>query len=286
MSLIVAARKDAALLADIDTADPAEGFCCWWLGQSGFLIKTATGRFLFDPYLSDSLTTKYADTDKPHVRMSERVADPAEFKQLDAITSSHNHTDHLDAETLNPLLAANPQTRLIVPTANTRFVADRLGIDAGLPYGLNDKETVTVGAFTFHGIAAAHNDVDRDDAGCCKYMGYVVEFDTPAGPMAIYHSGDTLWHQTLVEQLSSFDITLALLPINGNLPTRRVAGNLWGQEAAELASTIGAGCVVPCHYDMFTFNTQSTDAFVAACKRLDQPFRVLHGGERLDFPLI
>lgn len=285
MSLILAMHKDAALLADIDQADPGKGFCCWWLGQSGFLVKTATGRLLFDPYLSDSLTNKYADTDKPHIRISERVADPTALTGLDAITSSHNHSDHLDAQTLKPLLVANPQATLVIPTANKHFVAERLGIDATFPSGLNDGESVTIGAFTFHGIAAAHNAVDRDDAGCCKYLGYVVEFETPAGQMAIYHSGDTLWHETLVEQLSHFDITLALLPINGNLPTRRVAGNLWGQEAAELARTVGADCVVPCHYDMFTFNTQTTHAFTAACESLGQPFRILRGGECLDLPI-
>ncbi|MEE9403596.1 MAG: MBL fold metallo-hydrolase [Algisphaera sp.] len=285
MSLIAAHQKDADLLADINRADLGQGFCCWWLGQSGFLIKTAAGMLLFDPYLSDSLTTKYASTDKPHTRMSQRVVDPATLIGLDVITSSHNHTDHLDAQTLSPLLAANPQAKLVVPEANRAFVADRLEMDPRLPLGLNDGQSVIVGPFTLHGIAAAHNTVARDDAGQCKFMGYVATFETPAGPAAIYHSGDTLWHDSLVEQLSAFDLSLALLPINGNLPTRRVAGNLWGQEAAMLAKTVGAKCVVPCHYDLFTFNTQTPDAFVAACQELEQPYRVPRGGERLDFPL-
>ncbi len=285
MSLIPAAQKNEALLADIARTKPGDGFGCWWLAQSGFLIKTAGGMVLFDPYLSDSLTTKYADTDKPHTRMSEPVVDPALLTGIDAVTSTHNHTDHLDAQTLGPLLAANPQAKLVIPEANRAFVSKRLEIAEDFPLGLNDGESTTVGAFTFHGIAAAHNTVDRDDTGRCKYLGYVVEFETPTGPVAVYHSGDTLWHDALVEQLSGFNIALALLPINGNLPTRRVSGNLWGQEAAQLAKTIGAGCVVPCHYDLFTFNTQTPDAFVAACQELGQPYRVMRGGERLDLPL-
>ena len=55
------------------------------------------------PYLSDSLTAKYAGTDKPHVRMTERAIDPARLDFIDVVTSSHNHTDHLDHETLWPL---------------------------------------------------------------------------------------------------------------------------------------------------------------------------------------
>src|SRR5689334_4788088 len=65
----------------------------WWLGQSGFLVQWAGKHLLLDPYLSDSLTLKYANTDKPHVRMSERVIDPERLTFINVVTSSHNHTD-------------------------------------------------------------------------------------------------------------------------------------------------------------------------------------------------
>ena len=51
---------------------------------------------------------------------------------------SHNHTDHLDAETLAPAAAANPQARLIIPRANRAFVAERLQMDAKDLIGLDD----------------------------------------------------------------------------------------------------------------------------------------------------
>ena len=75
----------------------------WWLGQSGFLLHYRRHFLLLDPYLSDSLTTKYARTDKPHVRMTRRVVDPAQLGFVHVVTSSHNHTDHLDAETILPM---------------------------------------------------------------------------------------------------------------------------------------------------------------------------------------
>ena len=71
-----------------------------------------------------------------------------------------------------------------------------------------------------------------------------------------------------------------MLPINGRAPERRVAGNLHGREAARLAKDIGARMVIPCHYEMFEFNTATPEEFVAECLRLDQPFRVLRAGER------
>jgi L-ascorbate metabolism protein UlaG (beta-lactamase superfamily) len=76
-------------------------------------------------------------------------------------------------------------------------------------------------------------------------------------------------------------IDVALLPINGRAPERRVAGNLTGEEAAALAHEIGARTAVPMHFEMFEFNTEPPDAFAAACERLGQPYRVLRAGERL-----
>ena len=273
--MIECAQKDDALLADIRSADVTRGFAVWWLGQSGFLVKTRGGVILFDPYLSDSLTKKYAGTDKPHVRMTERPIDPIRLDMVDVVTSSHNHTDHLDAETLGPL----PCKVLLLPEANIPFALNRVGQRSGLvPLPMWDGYRLEVGGIPFHGITAAHNEVKRDENGKPEFMGFVAEF--PGG--CVYHSGDTLMHDGLTEQLQPFDIDLALLPINGNRPERRVAGNLFGDEAARLANTIGAKLVVPCHYDMFTFNTESPELFVRTCEEIGQPYRVLRCGERLD----
>src|SRR4029079_16810834 len=76
-----------------------------WLGQSGFLIKHGDRHLLIDPYLSDSLTKKYQDTDKPHARMMRRVSAREKRNFIDVVSSSHNHTDHLDPDTLRPLFA-------------------------------------------------------------------------------------------------------------------------------------------------------------------------------------
>ena len=84
----------------------------------------------------------------------------------------------------------------------------------------------------------------------------------------------------MAERLRKFNIDLAMLPINGASPERRVSGNLDGAEAARLAKAIAARIVIPCHYDMFEFNTATPDGFVAECKRIGQAFCVLRQGER------
>src|SRR5207253_5484263 len=129
-SMNPAFQKDDSFLADVRRALATRARALWWLGQSGFLVVQNGRAVMFDPYLSDSLTRKYANTDKPHTRITERVVDPAALGALgiiDFITSSHNHADHLDGETVVPLLAANPGARLIIPAANRDFVLERLG---------------------------------------------------------------------------------------------------------------------------------------------------------------
>ena len=270
-------QRDEAFLADVARpAASADELRLWWLGQSGFLLRYGGELALLDPYLSDSLTRKYAATDKPHVRMTGRVIAPERLTGIGVITSSHNHTDHLDAETLRPLLSANPDAALVFPEANRQTVQERAGASAATLIGLDDGQSASIGAFTFHGIAAAHNELARDAAGRCLYLGYVVR----CGPWTIYHSGDTLLYPHLAEKVRALGpIDIALLPINGNKPERRVAGNLDGREAAQLAHEIGARCVIPCHYEMFEFNTASPDEFAEQCRALHQPFTILRAGE-------
>ena len=263
--------QDDAFLASV-----TEGRACgdeavriWWLGQSGFLVQWRGEHLLLDPYLSDSLTKKYSRTDKPHVRMTELVIVPERLDFIDVITSSHNHTDHLDPETLIPLLHANPRASLVVPAANLAFVAERLGVAQSVPRGLRIGESMSIGSCTITAVPAAHEEL-RDEFG-----GYVIE----VGSVTIYHSGDTVLFSGMVEHLREFHVDVALLPINGRAPERRVAGNLDGPEAARLARGIGAKVVIPCHYEMFEFNTASPALFVAECERIGQPFRVLKAGE-------
>ena len=279
MELIKAAKKGEELVAEMDSfLQDSDGFSLWWLGQSGYLLQYNGKRILIDPYLSDSLTKKYAATDKPHTRMSELVVDPQLLKNISVISSSHNHTDHLDAETIIPILENNLGITFIIPEANRVFVAERVKCKIDFPLGLNDGNAVTLDGFTFHGIPAKHNEIERDEQGQCKYMGYVVTF----GKYNIYHSGDTLWFDDLVHLLKPFHIDLALLPINGNKPERKVAGNLDSTEAAALAKAIAAGWVIPCHYDMFHFNTADVNEFAREAEKIDQPYKVLIGGERFD----
>ncbi len=283
--MITPLLQDDALLDDV-VAARRERDCLhlWWLGQSGYLVQWQGRHLLLDPYLSDSLTRKYAATDKPHVRISERVIAPERLDFVDVVTSSHNHTDHLDPATLRPLAGASLSLRLVCARANLAEASQRSGLAASRMVALDpddDPNETKLGPFAIHAVPAAHEDLARDRSGHFLHIGFVVK----AGPFVIYHSGDTVLFPGLEACLFRQRVDIALLPINGRAPERRVAGNLSGREAAQLAKDIEAKLVVPCHYDLFEFNTVSPDEFVAECCRLGQPHRVLRLGERLTWPL-
>jgi L-ascorbate metabolism protein UlaG (beta-lactamase superfamily) len=165
------------LLDDIrESSADDQHFRMWWLGQSGFLVQWQGHHLLFDPYLSDSLTRKYADTDKPHTRMFQRVVDPARLDMVDVITSSHFHTDHLDAETILPIVNANPGVAIVVPAAHHERAAERLQMDVSRLTPIDAGETLTVDGFELSAVPAAHEQVERDEQGRHLYLGYVAQF--------------------------------------------------------------------------------------------------------------
>ena len=231
-------------------APSTAGTHVWWLGQSGFLIASEGRHLLIDPYLSDSLTAKYEGTATPHVRMAPRVVAPEQLAFVDVVLSTHGHTDHLDGETLRAIGAP-----VVAPARIVELARERSG---GEVTPISEGETIETSGFRVHAVPAEH-----PGEHC---IGYVLE----AGGRRLYHSGDTTWVDPGVR-----GVDIAFLPINGMLD------NLNGPEAARLARTVEARLAVPCHYDMFAFNTASPDVFVAECERLGQPYRVLRQGERL-----
>ena len=248
--MIEPALADDAFLADVRAAGP--GVHLWWLGQSGYLLAAGGRHLLVDPYLSDSLTAKYAGTDTPHVRMTRRVVAPEELAFADVVLSTHAHTDHLDAETLEPILRGGGT--LVAPAGTVDEARRRSGVE---PTPIAEGDAVEIPGFRVEAVPAEHT-----GPHC---VGYVIT----AGGIRVYHSGDT----TSVPDVPPVEV--ALLPINGKL------GNLDGVAAARAARRIGAGLAIPCHYATFRFNTASTREFTAECRRLKQPSRVLRAGERL-----
>ena len=272
--------QGAALLAEIGATKPVPGsLIVWWLGQSGFLIKSQAGQLLIDPYLSEHLTRKYEATDRPHIRMTRAPLRGGDLRNVDLVICSHKHSDHLDPGTVPDLLATSTQAIVAVPAA-IRDHAIAMGLPAERVVGLQPTTHASLDHAGFHirAIPSAHEGLDTDEFGRHLYLGYVIESEG----LRLYHSGDSLAYEGLPGELGNDSFDVLFLPINGRNPARKVPGNMSAAEAVDLASLIKPRFVVPHHYNMFTFNTVPIEEFSSEAHRLPNGVApwILRCGER------
>jgi L-ascorbate metabolism protein UlaG (beta-lactamase superfamily) len=276
--LIQPLRSGPALVEEIHSTLPAPGsLAIWWLGQSGFVIKSRHGLLVVDPYLSEQLTRKYAGTNRPHVRMTEAPLRGGDLTGVDLVLASHKHSDHLDPGTLPDLLAASPGAVLVLPEAIVGH-AEGIGLPRERLVGTDDGRVVERSGFRVRAIPSAHEAVETDAEGHNLFLGFVIE----AEGLRLYHTGDCVVYDGLAERLAGERFDVFFLPINGRDPARGVAGNMSAAEAAALAARCRPRFVVPHHYDMFTFNTVPVGEFEAEARGLPAGVtaKVLRCGER------
>lgn len=232
-------------------------FTYQWLGQAGFLFQLSGRRIVIDPYLSNALEEKYRGSRFPHRRMTPPPVRPEELHGIDWVLCTHQHTDHMDAQTLVPIHNRNADCRFLVPRAwKDKVVAmgiahDRVyTIDADESIYLNDDILVTA-------IPAAHEEIKYTTEGHSWFLGYVIACEK----RIIYHSGDCIPYVGLPERLAKFKIDMAFLPVNGRDTFRQnngVPGNFTIDEAVDLCTNLNIPVLVCHHFDMFEFNTVDT----------------------------
>jgi len=256
----------------------------WWLGQSGFVIKGGGLTVYLDPYLSTRLERLTAASPRArHVRLCEIPLSPASITSADYVVCSHDHGDHLDPETLQPIAASSPAARFVVPRAAQQTLVS-LGIPLARVVPVDADETVDLGGIRFTGVPGKHNEFDWSKDRGYPYLGFVISLNG----LTIYHAGDTIMYDGLPERLATHRIDLALLPINGGDPERVARGfksNMNYREAADLGAAIHAGLIIPMHYGMFGVNDERVERFEEYLGSVypDQAYRVLAVGERFVF---
>jgi L-ascorbate 6-phosphate lactonase len=221
----------------------------WWLGQSGFAIRAGSTNLLIDPFLSQNKD-----------RVTEAPIAAKDCSWVDVVACTHEHIDHFDRPTVETIARVAPRATFVVPAPIVTMATDLgiseeriVGARVGEAIRLNDLTLVPVPAL--HGIhmADAYTDGAEESGGLVRFMGYIVE----ASGIRLYHAGDSLVFDGLVDILRPLGIDVALLPINGRSyfrEQRDLVGNMDARDAFELAEQIGAGLLIPIHYDAFPYN--------------------------------
>jgi L-ascorbate metabolism protein UlaG (beta-lactamase superfamily) len=239
-----------------------------WLGQAGFALRYAHHRLLIDPYLSDHLARKYAGTEFPHTRMMPAPLEAGEVCDLDLVLCSHRHSDHTDPGSLATLAENNSRCRFVVPRVELQS-ATAIGLSESRLIPVNDGDTIHVSdSFQIHVIPAAHETLKVNDRGEHHFLGFILKL----GGLTLYHSGDCIVYNGLVERLREHAVDLALLPVNGRserLKSRGIPGNMTFEEAKDLCVAARIGVMIPHHFGMFEFNTVDPRELQRQIARLD-----------------
>jgi L-ascorbate metabolism protein UlaG (beta-lactamase superfamily) len=263
---------------------PGPGARLWWLGQAGFLVQAGGRTLLVDPYLSDFLARKYAGTIHPHIRMMPSPLPPSRARGVDLVLCTHRHSDHMDPETLPAVTSLNPACIFVVPRA-VRWRALEIGLPAEQVLGMADGEGLQPAeGVAVEAIHSAHEQRVRNAAGEDEFLGYIVR----AAGISLYHSGDCVPHEGLVDRLAGRAVDLALLPINGRDQGRRstgIPGNFTLEEAVRLCEQAGIPSLLCHHYGMFDFNTVDPAAARARIAGIRTGVQVLFAATSLRFSL-
>ena len=125
----------------------------WWLGGTGFVLKTSTGTQLYiDPYFSDCVAQIFG------ISRAFPAPVPVEEAQPDLVISTHWHEDHLDPEGLPQLARRSPTQFLCPPSARSRLLgwlvpSDRVSdITVGQTHTFRDVTITAVAARHHAGI--------------------------------------------------------------------------------------------------------------------------------------
>ena len=204
----------------------------YWLGQAGFVIKSAEGRLLgIDLYLSECV-----EPVEGHVgyhRLMPQIVDPTEL-ELDVVIATHFHRDHFDIDAM-PQLMANGKTQLFC-AYDCKEDVEKLGIDQSRAIYVKPGDSKDCAGFHIDFIHSDHG------AGAPLETAPIVSVDDKH----ILEAGDTSLHLDWKDEyLKVGNLDVLIAPING------AYGNLNEQENVSLTKALQPKLTVPCHFGMF-----------------------------------
>lgn len=195
------------------------------IGHSTMLIELAGVKILTDPWFTDPILGIVTHPRNIGLKIEQ-------VPELDLILISHGHCDHCDLKALAKL---NKSAVVIVSEKKTAARIRKLGyskITVLAPWESRFVSKVSVTA-----LPAQHPTPE------CTYV-------ISCGDSAVYFGGDTRYMKDFQKIGEKFDLTVALLPMNGlRLP---LAGKavMDPVDAAEAAVQLKARVVIPIHYNM------------------------------------
>jgi L-ascorbate metabolism protein UlaG (beta-lactamase superfamily) len=182
-----------------------------WLGHTTFLIKIDDKVILTDPMFSQRAGS--FGWVSP-MRYSKTLASTDSLPFVDVVLITHNHTDHLDEDSIKALI---PKTRHFVAPLAVGELLEEWGVSHKKIFELDWWQKKSIDGLTITAAPAKHT----SERGIFdKNMTLWASYGIRGKKQNLYLSGDSGWHKGLYEigeRLGPFDLTFFEIGAYSNL---------------------------------------------------------------------
>jgi L-ascorbate metabolism protein UlaG (beta-lactamase superfamily) len=216
-----------------------------WIGHASFLVQLDGLNILIDPHMTERASPVSFAGPK---RITPPALAFADLPHIDIVVVSHNHYDHMDAETLMRL-ATQPggPPRYFVGLGLKRWFAAR-GIETAVELDWWDSRLVK--GVTLHFVPTQHwSKRTLWDENQTLWGGWLIE----SPRFRFFHAGDSGYSRDFADIRQRFGtIDLAALPVGGYAPRWFMATNhLDPDDAVAVHKDLGARFSVGMHWGTF-----------------------------------
>ena len=232
----------------------------FWLGQAGYIFKTTDGTLIaVDPYFSDCCE-RYFGFKRLMPKLME--ADDINF---DVLIVSHAHYDHFDIDSV-PAMLAKGYTRLY-SASDCRMECERLHLNEKQITYMKRGDCICENNVRICAVPCDHGELAPDA------LGFLMDISGKR----IYFTGDTAYRPDLFENFNLCGADLLIAPINGAF------GNMDEKQAAQAASILSPGRIIPCHFWNFAEHGGDPGKFAEYMKQTAPriPYTLMSIGEML-----
>lgn len=254
---------------------PRDSFAMWWLGCTGIWLKSAgstnlcvdfwcgTGkRSRKNPYIAPNHQMARMCGNRsmqPNLRNVPFVLDPFAVSKLDAVVSTHYHTDHMD---VNFAAAVLQNIEEKIPFIGPKYCVEQW-VEWGVPRErckvVKPGDCVAVGDVKIHVVESFDRTVlitsppsegevtlehllDMDE----KAVNYI--FETPGG--TLYHSGDSHYSNLYAKHGNAFQIDVALGSYGEN--PRGITDKMTASDILRMGEALRTKVMIPFHHDIWS----------------------------------
>ena len=249
-------------------------FAMWWLGCTGIWVKSegnanicidfwcGTGKRtrskpLMDPHHQMARMSGCVKL-QPNLRVAPFVLDPFAIKTIDAVVSTHDHNDHIDANVAAAVMKNCDDSVLFIGPQTCVDLWQKWGVPAercrvvkpGDTVKIKDTELIAVESFDRTALITVPAGVtlqgkmpgNMDD----RAVNYIIK--TPGG--TLYHSGDSHYSNLYAKHGNEYTIDVALGSYGEN--PRGITDKMTSSDILRMAESLNTKVVIPFHHDIWS----------------------------------